>query len=272
MEATAEVSKLWTQIQLFLSTTALEMVIKIAAAIAIWVIGRWAISKVRLVVHHALSKSKVDTTLAKYVETIIGVLLTLMLVLGVMGHLGIQTTSFAALLAGAGLAIGAAWGGLLSNFAAGVFLLVLRPFKVGDAVMIGGVGGTVKELGIFSTTLITGDNVLTTMGNNKIFSSDILNYSSLPYRRVDRSVQVAYGVNTEDAIARLMSAVLTIPHVLKDPAPVIIIQEFTAIGPILAVRPYCANDDYGQVAADTNAVIAKVAKEAVWPIPAQIRP
>ena len=106
--------------------------------------------------------------------------LNIALVLGILGYFGIQTTSIAAMLAGAGVAIGAAWSGMLGNFAAGAFMLVLRPFKVGDFVSIGGVTGTVHELGLFGTTIVTPDNVLTLVGNGKVFGDTIQNFSALP--------------------------------------------------------------------------------------------
>jgi hypothetical protein len=123
-------------------------------------------------------------------------------VLGILGYFGIQTTSFAAMLAGAGVAIGAAWSGMLGNFAAGAFMLVLRPFKVGDFVSIGGVTGTVRELGLFGTTIITPDNVMTIVGNGKVFGDTIQNFSVLPERRVERVAQLAASVDPLDAIAR----------------------------------------------------------------------
>ncbi len=142
-------------IQLFLSTTATELAIKIVAAIAFWVIGRWLIGKVVRLMAAAMNRNHVDPTLTKYLGSIVTVTLNITLVLGILGYFGIQTTSFAAMLAGAGVAIGAAWSGLLGNFAAGAFMLVLRPFKVGDFVSIGGVVGTVHELGLFGTTQVT---------------------------------------------------------------------------------------------------------------------
>ena len=117
------------------------------------------------------------------------------MVLGILGYFGIQTTSFAALIAGAGLAIGAAWSGMLGNFAAGAFMLVLRPFKVGDFVGIAGVVGTVHELGLFGTTIVTPDNVMTILGNGKIFAETIQNFSALPVRRVDLKAQLVAGVD-----------------------------------------------------------------------------
>ena len=150
---------------------------------------------------------KLDETLIRYLKSIISVLLTLVLVLAILDIFGIKTTSFAALLAGAGLAIGTAWGGLLTHFAAGVFMQVLRPFKVGDFVQAGGVTGTVHEVGLFGTTIITPDNVMTIVGNNKVFSESIQNFTTLPFRRVDCVAKVANSVDPLDAIARLKASI-----------------------------------------------------------------
>jgi len=124
------------------------------------VVGRWIINRVVGVLRSGMNRSAVDPTLTQYLGSIVGVILNIVLVIGILGYFGIQTTSFAALLAGAGLAIGAAWSGMLGNFAAGAFMLVLRPFKVGDAVSVGGVTGTVQELGLFGTTIVTGESFL----------------------------------------------------------------------------------------------------------------
>jgi hypothetical protein len=158
---------------------------------------------------------RVDPTLAHYLGSILGSVLNLLLVLAILQVFGVQTTSFAALLAGLGLAIGTAWGGLLAHFAAGVFMQVLRPFKVGDFVTAGGVTGTVQELGLFGTTIITPDNVTTIVGNNKIFSDTISNYSALPVRRVELTAKIANGVDPIDAANRLREAVVKIPNVVE---------------------------------------------------------
>src|SRR5215470_16244569 len=171
-------------IQTFVSTTLLDVGMKVLAAIAFWVVGRWIINRVVHVLQAAMSRNHYDPTLTKYLGSIVAITLNIALVLGILGYFGIETTSFAALLAGAGVAIGAAWSGLLAHFAAGAFLLVLRPFKVGDFVTAGGVTGTVKEVGLFGTTIVTPDNVVTLLGNNAVFSGAIQNYSVLPARRV----------------------------------------------------------------------------------------
>jgi small conductance mechanosensitive channel len=254
-------------IESFIKTTAADMAIKILAAIAFWIIGRWLIGRVIKLVQAAMHRNHIDATLTRYLGSIINVALNIALVLGILGYFGIQTTSIAAMLAGAGVAIGAAWSGMLGNFAAGAFMLVLRPFKVGDFVSVGGITGTVHELGLFGTTIVTPDNVLTLVGNGKIFSDTIQNFSALPYRRVDRTAQLAGGVDTADAIARFKAAVAQIPNVMAEPAPDVSLLDMNLVGPVIAVRPYCHTDHYWQVYFDTNEAIIRVSKEAGWPAP-----
>ena len=254
--------------QTFLSTTGYELLIKVLAALAFWIVGRWLIGRVVALTQSALNRNAVDPTLSKYVGSIVAVALNIALVLGILGYFGIQTTSLAAMLAGAGVAIGVAWSGLLAHFAAGAFLLILRPFKVGDFISAGGTTGTVKEIGLFVTTVVTPDNVMTVIGNNKLFSDNIQNFSALPVRRVDRVAQLANGVDPLDAIARLKAAVGRVPNVATDPAPEVSLLDFTLEGPKIAVRPYTNNDHYWQVWFDTNEAIARVGAEAGWPVPA----
>ena len=254
-------------IKQLLSTTVTELGIKILAALAFWFIGRWLIGRVVTVMRAALNRNHVDPTLIKYLGSIVAVALNIALALGILGYFGIQTTSFAALLAGAGVAIGAAWSGMLGNFAAGAFMLILRPFKVGDFVSVGGVTGTVHELGLFGTTIVTPDSVLTVVGNGKIFADTIQNFSALPVRRVERTAQLAGGVDPLDAIARFKAAVAKIPNVATDPAPEVNLLDMTLVGPVISVRPYTNTDHYWQVYFDTNEMIVRVCREAGWPAP-----
>lgn len=254
-------------IQTFLSTTVTELVIKIAAAIAFWIVGRWLIGRVIAVMQAAMNRNNVDPTLTKYLGSIVNVALNIALVLGILGYFGIQTTSFAAMLAGAGVAIGAAWSGMLGNFAAGAFMLVLRPFKVGDFVQIGGVTGTVHELGLFGTTVITPDNVMTLVGNGKVFGDTVQNFSALPVRRVDRTAQLAGSVDPLEAIEKFRAAVAKIPNVADKPAPEVNLLDMNLNGPVIAVRPYTHTDHYWQVYFETNEAIVRVCKEAGWPAP-----
>jgi len=255
------------------SSVALEWGTKIGLqllmALAIFLVGRWLIGMVVRAVSAALRRQQVDATVLRYVGNFISVSLNILLVVGILGYFGLETTSFAALIAGVGLAIGAAWGGLLANFAAGGFLIVLRPFKVGDYVSAGGVEGTVEAIGLFGTTLHTPDNVHTLVGNNKVFSDTIKNYSANPHRRVDRLAQLAHGVDVGDAITRLKGALVAIPNVIADPAPTVEIIDFSPMGPILTVRPHCHTDHYWQVYFDTNRAIVSTFGAAGYPVPEQ---
>lgn len=255
-------------IQQFVSTTLTELAIKVLAALVFWIIGRWLIGRVIAVMQAAMNRNHVDPTLTKYMGSIVAVALNIALVLGILGYFGIQTTSFAAMLAGAGVAIGAAWSGLLGNFAAGAFMLILRPFKVGDFVSVGGVVGTVHELGLFGTSIVTPDNVYTLVGNGKIFGDTIQNFSVLPARRVERVAQLAAGVDPIDAIARLKAAVAQIPNISTTMPPEVSLLDTKLEGPVIAVRPYTHTDHYWQVYFDTNEAIVRVCTEAGWPAPA----
>src|SRR5262245_16518308 len=150
--------------------------LKVLGAIALWVIGRWLIGFAIGLMRRAVSKRPIEPTVVNYLASTVSVLLNITLVVAILGYFGVQTTTFAALLASAGVAIGLAWSGLLSNFAAGAFLMILHPFKAGDVIQAGGVLGTVEEVGLFVTTINTLDNVRTFVGNGKIFSDNIQNF------------------------------------------------------------------------------------------------
>lgn len=240
---------------------------KLVGAIAVWIVGGWVIRIARAAIGRTLLAQKVDSTLAGYIEAGANVMLKLLLFIAILSVLGIETTSFAALLAALGIAIGAAWGGLLANFAAGMFLMVLRPFKVGDMITGGGVTGDVREIGLLVTALDTVDNIRVYVGNNKLFSDSIQNYSANPYRRVDLKAQVAHSVNPYDAIKRLSERVAEIPNIVASPAPSVEVLDFNAMGTVIAVRPFCHNSHYWQVYFDTNKAIVDVCSEANYAVP-----
>ena len=241
--------------------------LKVAGAIALFIVGRWLIRFAVGLMTAALDRQRIDPTLQRYIANVVGVALNIVLVVAILGYFGVETTSFAALVAAMGIAIGAAWGGLLANFAAGAFLIVLRPFKVGDYVKAGGCEGTVKDIGLFASTILTGDNVTTFVGNNKIFSDTIQNFSLSPYRRVDRLAQLAHGVDVQDAIRRLKHALAAIPNTAREPAPDVEIIDFNERGALLAVRPYTHTDHYWQVYFDTNRAISDTFGAAGYPVP-----
>ena len=240
---------------------------KLAGAIAVWIVGGWVIRILRAAIERTMRAKKVEPTLAGYIEASANVLLKLLLFIAVLSVLGIETTSFAALIAALALAIGAAWSGLLANFAAGMFLMVLRPFKVGDMITAGGVTGDVREIGLLVTAVDTVDNIRVYVGNNKLFSDSIQNYSTNAYRRVDLKAQVAHSVNPYDAIKRLAERVARIPNIVANPAPSVEVLDFNAMGTVIAVRPFCNNNHYWQVYFDTNKAIVDVCSEANYALP-----
>ncbi len=251
-------------------TTMLTTVgLKVLGAIAIWIVGRWLISLALRLIGSALTKQKVDPTLIRYIHSAVAALLNIVLIVAILGFFGVETTSFAALLAAAGVAIGMAWSGLLSNFAGGAFLVILQPFKVGDFITAAGVTGTVEAIGLFGTTLNTPDNVKTIVGNGKIFGDTIQNFSANPYRRVELTAQLAHGVDPQAAIALLKPALAQVPNVMAEPAPDVEILTFNLSGAVLAVRPYCNNAHYWQVYFDTNRLIRDTFAHAGFPVPEQ---
>jgi len=240
---------------------------KLVGAAVLWFVGRALIRFALRLMGRALARQQVDLTLGRYLQTGLSILLNIALVVAILGVFGVETTTFAALLAAGGVAIGVAWGGLLANFAAGAFLMFLRPFRVGDFVGVAGVTGTVEAVGLFSTIVNTPDNVVTIIGNNKVFSDNIQNFSANPYRRVDLTATISHSVDHREAIQLLKKRLAAVPNVLQTPAPDIEVLELTPVGPRLCVRPYCDNRHYWQVYFDTNRLIREAFGEAGYPSP-----
>jgi len=250
-----------------LMSQGLDIGLKVLGAIIVWIVGSWLIRFTNNLMTRTLTDKKVDETLIKYASSALNILLKLILIVAMFSYFGFQTTTIAGLLAGVGLAIGAMWGGMMSNLAAGAFLVFLKPFKVGDFINAGGVTGTVREIGLFTTTIDTPDNIRTFVGNNKIFGDNIQNLTTNPYRRVDLKAQLHHEVEPAQAINLLKERLTRIPHVLTEPAPEVEILEFNLAGPVLAVRPYVHNDNYWQVYFDTNRMIRDSFGEAKFPAP-----
>jgi small conductance mechanosensitive channel len=242
--------------------------LQVVGAFVMWVLGRVLIRLAVRLIDRSMTHQRVDATLVRYLTSTISVALNVALVVAILGFFGVETTTFAALIAAAGVAIGMAWSGLLANFAAGAFLIILRPFKTGDFISAGGVIGTVREVGLFATTIVTPDNVVTFVGNNKIFSDTIQNFSANEVRRVDLLAQLAQGTDHRQAIALLKDRLAKIPNVAKTPAPDVEILEFNFAGPVLAVRPYTHTDHYWQVYFDANRLIREAFGEAGFSAPA----
>lgn len=240
----------------------LELIVHVLSAVLVYIVGRWVIWALRGAVRRAIQHRKLDPTLARYIDQSVGVVLTLVLVLVALGVLGVETTSLAGLVAAAGVAIGLAWSGLLSNLAAGVFMVIFRPFKKGDNVQIGGVSGTVEELGLFGTTLLAFDGTKIVVGNTKAFNENIHNLSAIPHRRVEARVQLPWGCDTGAFYAAVRARLVQEPKVLRDPELVIETVEHNAAGPVATVRPFCDPVNYADVLFLTHRIIGEEVRKA----------
>ena len=249
-------------------TEALPLLLKAVGALVVWFLGRTVIGGFRKVLDMALQRRQLDATLIRYIGSLFTGSLTLLLMIGILGLMGVETTSFAALLAAAGIAIGAAWAGLLANFAAGVFLLVLRPFRVGEEISAAGVVGVVQEIGLFATTLDTGDNLRISVGNNQLFGGNIINYSHHPHRKLTVKVPLVHGAADVRLLMRaFVERVAVVPGVQEQPTPAVEVVEFTLQGPVLAVGVHCKHTQFGQVQAAVCEAVAELLQAAGYAAP-----
>lgn len=247
-----------TDIVTFMIQTASRIVI----AILMWLAGKLLIRLALVLTDKGMVTRKIDATVIRYVRSALSLLLNILLIVALLSYFGIETTSMAALFAGAGIAIGAAMSGLLMHFSAGLFMLWLRPFKVGDFITAGGVTGTVTELGMLYTKINTTDNVLTMVGNNMLFTGVIQNYSANPFRRVQVSAQIAHDTDHQKAMTALEQMAKQIPNVLANPAPSASIGELRAGGPLLTLSMFCDNANYWQVLYDGNRMVRETLSQA----------
>ena len=226
-------------------------------AIVIFVVGRWVARWLARLTERAMEKADADSTLIGFVRSIVYIALLTFVVMAAIAQLGIQTTSFIAVLGAAGFAIGLALQGSLGNFAAGVMMIIFRPFKAGDFVEAAGIAGVVEEIKIFTTTLRTGDNKTIIVPNSNITSSIIVNYSAKPTRRVDLTVGVSYSDNL-DKVREVISGIIAADdRVLVDPGPTIAVSELADSSVNFAVRVWVNGSDYWPVFFDLNETIKK---------------
>jgi small conductance mechanosensitive channel len=241
---------------------------KVLGAIAVWVIGGFLVRGLQRLLHLALEKRHVDPTLVRYADSTMGVLLKGLLFLMILSVFGIETTSFSAILAAAGVAIGVAWSGLLSNFAAGVFLILFRPFRVGDSISAAGVTGVVREVGLFATTIDNGDNLRIFVGNNKLFSDNILNYSSNRHRMISFRVQIASQINPEATIVALRAPLERLPGIDRGIPVSGDIAEITPWVTTLVFKVACSHADAGAVTNEGYRQLHAAIREQKLPLPA----
>lgn len=218
--------------------------LKIIAAVLIFIIGRWVAKVLRSVLERMMRKGKVEETLISFVAHLVYVLLLLIIIIAALNQLGIQTTSFIAIIGAAGLAIGLALQGSLANFAAGVLMIIFRPFKVGDYIEGGGTAGTVEEIQIFNTILKSPDNKIIIVPNAKITGENITNYSARDTRRMDLIFGVSYSDDLQKVKEVLKDILTSDDRILKDPAPTIGVLELADSSVNFAVRPWVQTADY----------------------------
>jgi len=221
--------------------------LKVIGAILVLIVGRALAGWVRRATRRALEHASVDATLIPFISGLVYTLAMVFVVVAVLGLFGIPTASFIAVLGAAGLAVGLAMQGTLSNFAAGVMLLVFRPFRVGDLVEVAGTLGVVKEIGIFATHLDTPDNVRVIISNGSVYGEKISNYTANEIRRVDLTVGVSYGDDLELAKRTILDVVNRHENVLKDPAPQVEVVKMGDSSVDFVVRPWCATEHYWRV-------------------------
>ncbi|MBP0049494.1 mechanosensitive ion channel [Marinobacterium sp. AK62] len=230
----------------------LPWAINIGMALAIFVIGRWAAKLLINILARVLRKTKMDQMLVNFVTSIAHALLLLFVVVAALGELGVDTTSLIALIGAAGLAIGLSLQDSLKNFAAGVMLIVFRPFREGDFVEAGGVSGIVEHITIFNSVFRTGDNREIILPNGKIYNDSIVNYSKRDTRRVDMVFGIGYGDDLQKAKRILQEILEQDERVLKDPAPVVNVAALADSSVNFNVRPWVKTADYWPVLWDTT--------------------
>ena len=224
----------------------------IIIAIIIYFVGKALISLINRMLHGVMERKKVDPAIQTFLGSLVNILLMILLVISVVSALGVNTTSFAALLASAGVAVGMALSGNLQNLAGGIVILLFRPFKVGDYIEAQGTGGTVSEIQIFHTILTTPDNKKIYLPNGALSSGNITNYSKEPLRRVDFNVAVEYGEDI-DKVRETLSGILSKDErVLQEPAPVIVLGSLADSSVNMTVRVWVKSENYWDVFFQTN--------------------
>jgi len=267
-ETLAMIQQIWQTAQQSLTEYGLDVV----AAIIILIVGVWIAGRVEAVIKKALGRAKrVDAMLVSFFASAGRYLVLIFVGVAVLGRFGIETTSLIAVLGAAGLAIGLALQGTLSNVAAGVMLLIFRPFKVGDFIEGGGHAGTVKTLNLFFTEMATPDNIHIVVPNSDVWGTSIRNFSTHAERRVDFLIGVSYDTDLDQAMAALNDVIAAEPRVKSDPEPMVAVSELGDSSVNFVVRVWTQNADYFPVRFDmTKAIKEKLDAEKIdIPFPTQ---
>ncbi len=234
-----------------------EYGVKIVGALAVLIIGMWLAKMIKKGIVKLMEKRKVDPTLISFCSSLLYVALQVFVIVAALEKLDVKTTSFIAVLGAAGLAVGLALQGSLSNFAAGVLMIIFRPFKVGDFVEAGGAKGTCKEIGILTTELDTMDNKKVIVPNAKVMGDNITNFNANGIRRVDLVAGISYGDDIDKAKSVLEGILAADERVLNDPEPTVAVVEMADSSVNFVVRPWVDGVDYWDVYFDTTEAIKK---------------
>ena len=231
---------------------AVSIVGKIVKLLLIWYIGRWLSKRLIKVIKVVMERRDVNLSIRSFVSSLLDVVTMAIIIIMIISVLGIDTSSFIALFASAGVAVGMALSGTLQNFAGGVIILLFRPFKVGDFIEAQGVAGTVREIQMFNTLVATGDNKIILLPNGPVSTGIINNYSRETVRRVDMTYSISYGDDFEKAREVLMRLISEDARILGNPAPAIALSSLAASSIDISVKVWCKQEDYWSVMFDMN--------------------
>ena len=261
----------WNQLLELAQTKGIDFAINLAIALAIFYVGKFVISMVVRAIRKVMQRQEVEKTLETFVCNLVRMVLLVVVIIAAIGQLGIETTSFIAIFGAAGLAVGLALQGSLSNFAAGVLIVLFRPYKVGDFVEAAGISGVVEQVQILTTILKTGDNKQIIVPNGQIMDSIITNYSANDTRRVDMVIGVSYDDDLDKVRATLEELIAAEDHILDEPAHTIAVSALADSSVNFVVRPWVKTSDYWGVMFDlTEAIKKRFDKEGIsFPFPQQ---
>ncbi|MCF8038426.1 MAG: mechanosensitive ion channel [Desulfohalobiaceae bacterium] len=231
--------------------------LQVVAALAILVLGFWASRLIRNAIRRLMHKKKVDETLTSFACNLAYAALLVFVIIAAVNKLGFQTTSFIAIIGAAGLAIGLALQGSLANFAAGVLMIIFRPFKAGDYIEGGGTAGTVEEIEIFTTKLVSPDNKYIIVPNAKMLSDNIVNYSTKETRRVTLTFGISYGDDVDKARSVIQAVIDQDDRILQDPMPAVLVSALSESSVDLSVRVWTKNADFWGVHFDLMEKVKK---------------
>ncbi len=256
-EEIAKLSELTNQATELVQTKGLEFLVSLVTALLIFFIGKWVVNVVTRTIRKLMNKNEIDPTLTSFVSNLVRMTLLVFVVIAAIDQLGIQSAQFIAVLGAAGLAVGLALQGSLSNFAAGVLIVLFRPYKVGDWVEAAGIAGAVERVEILTTVLKTGDNKRVIVPNSQIMDAIITNYSANETRRVDMTVGVSYSDDIDKVRRTLQQLVEADERILDDPACTIAVGELADSSVNFVVRPWVKTADYWAVKFDLTEAIKK---------------